>query len=244
MNKLLSLALLILLAACSHMTKPDQNSSKHQSNSEQLYWVNSWQRTCQGVGERMCLQVQKIDEDNQQQADINNWSLFYAPIKGFNYELGHIYKIRVQEIQLPAAQVPADASSIRYELLEVVDRAVDNTIRLHDIWALSDINGEAFDLDLLSKHGQEVPSLEFNLSKMQVFGTDSCNRLSGGIETLGQGRIEFGALATTLMACPEMELADKFTQALGQVKHYTLSGLTLALQDADNKTLLTFRKVD
>ena len=193
MYKLLSLALLILLAACSHMTKPDQNSSKHQSNSEQLYWVNSWQRTCQGVGERMCLQVQKIDEDNQQQADINNWSLFYAPIKGFNYELGHIYKIRVQEIQLPAAQVPADASSIRYELLEVVYRAVDNTIRLHDIWALTEIQGEPVDRTLLSDRGQDVPSLEFSLSKMQVFGTDSCNRLSGDIKALGQGRIEFGA---------------------------------------------------
>lgn len=247
MYKLLLLYLFVLMAGCSHMSQPDKNTSMKtdsQNSSEQFYWVNSWRRTCEGVGERMCLQIQKIDEENQQQADIKNWSLLYAPIKGFNYELGHIYKIRVQKTQLPPAQVPADASSIRYELLEVVERQADDTLRLHDIWALTEIQGESVDRTLLSDRGQDVPSLEFNLTKMQVFGTDSCNRLSGGIVKAGQGRIEFGALATTLMACPEMKLADEFTRAINNVKHYQLSGLKLTLLNAEKQPILQFKKVD
>ncbi len=247
MYKPLSIFLLILLAGCSHMTQHDKNTSiktDDQTSSEQIYWVNSWQRTCQGVGERLCLQVQKINQDNQEQANIESWSLFYAPIEGFDYELGYVYKIRVKETQLPAAQVPADASSIRYELLEVLDKQADETLRLHDIWALTELNGRDIESMTALNDRQQRPSLEFNLNKMQVFGTDSCNRLSGGIEALGQGRIKFGALVTTLMACPDMKLADEFTQALNQIKHYQLSDLKLTLLNADEQSILEFKKVD
>ena len=236
------IGLTLLLTACAQMNS--ENPAGEQQTQEKTYWVNSWQRTCQGVGERLCLQVQAVNQNDPKKPDINNWQLFYASIEGFDYQLGHVYKIKVKATQLHPAQVPADASSIRYELLEVVDKKADNTIRLHDIWALTEMQGEPVNRSLLSQNRQDVPSLEFNLTTMQVYGTDSCNRLSGGIEKLGLGHIEFGALASTLMACPEMKLADKFHRALGRVKHYSLSALTLELQNADMGTLLQFKKVD
>lgn len=247
MYKPLSIFLLILLAGCSHMTQPDKNTSMKaddQTSSEQLYWVNSWQRACQGVGEMLCLQVQKVNQNNPKNPDIESWQLFYAPIEDFDYELGYVYQIRLKETRLPAAQVPADASSIRYELLEVLDKQADETLRLHDIWALTELNGRDIEPMIAHNDRQQQPSLEFNLNKMQVFGTDSCNRLSGGIEALGQRRIKFGALATTLMACSDMKLADEFTQALNQVKYYQLSDLKLTLLNADEQSILEFKKVD
>jgi|SRR5690554_2102255 len=247
MKKIFTLMAVFLITGCANMTKPDEQAGTQAEidvNSNQLYWVNSWQRTCQGVSERMCLQVQKVNQNNQEKPDIENWQLFYAAMEGFDYELGHVYKIRVKESKRPPAQVPADASSIRYELLEVLDKSADDTLRLYDIWVLTEIKGKAIDKVSLYDNHQEVPTLEFNLSTMQVYGSDSCNRFSGGIEILGQGRMTLGALAGTLMACPDMKLADDFTQALFRVSHYALSGLTLRLLDADKNTLLQFKKVD
>lgn len=236
-----------LITACNGMSKPNEqagNQAITDKNAENVYWVNSWQRTCQGVSERMCLQVQRMDTNSKQKPALDAWQLFYAPIEGFNYALGFVYQIRVKETQLPAAQVPADASSIRYQMLELIDKTVDDTIRLYDIWVLTEIQNEAVNRDSLYANHQEVPTLEFNLSTMQVYGSDSCNRFSGGIEELGQGRIVLGALATTMMACPEMTLANNFHQMLGQVRHYKLSDLTLRLLNADKQTLLQFKKVD
>jgi heat shock protein HslJ len=244
MKPFLFIGLLLFMTACGQMNHNKNLNQQITDSQEHIYWVNSWQRTCQGVGERLCLQVQKVNQDNQEQPDIKNWPLFYAPIKGFDYQIGHVYQIKVQETRLPSAQVPADASSIRYELIEILRKTHDDTIRLHDIWALTEIQGKPIDRSLLSQNRQEVPSLEFNLSTMQVYGTDSCNRLSGGIEKLGQGKIEFGALAGTLMACQNMELADAFQKRLAQVKHYELSDLNLRLLDNDKKPLLQFKKVD
>jgi hypothetical protein len=59
-----------------------------------------------------------------------NWQQFYAPIQGFEYVPGYIYKLKVKETQPPAHQVPADKSSIAYELVEVLDKQADSRLRL------------------------------------------------------------------------------------------------------------------
>jgi len=48
------------------------------------------------------------------------WQLWYGPIEGLDFEPGVSYKLRVREYQVP--NPPADASSIRWQLLEVVER--------------------------------------------------------------------------------------------------------------------------
>ncbi|QQY34713.1 DUF4377 domain-containing protein [Chryseobacterium gleum] len=59
-----------------------------------------------------CLQVKENDSEN--------WTNFYSSIEGFTYEPGYEYvlKVKTEKIENP----PADASSIRYTLVEQVSK--------------------------------------------------------------------------------------------------------------------------
>ena len=63
-------------------------------------------RECVGVAPRMCLVV--------------DGELFYDRIEAFEYEPGFSYELRIREI--PIQNPPADASSIRYELIEEISK--------------------------------------------------------------------------------------------------------------------------
>jgi hypothetical protein len=49
------------------------------------------------------------------------WELFYGRIEGFTFEPGYTYKLRVRVT--PVESVAADASSLRYELVAVEEKA-------------------------------------------------------------------------------------------------------------------------
>ncbi|HEX2027454.1 MAG TPA: DUF4377 domain-containing protein [Nitriliruptorales bacterium] len=75
-------------------------------------YVNSELVDCVGVEPRKCLQVRE--------APHGDWELFYDEIQGFDFEPGYRYELRVDVQQVEAP--PADASSLRYELVEVIDK--------------------------------------------------------------------------------------------------------------------------
>lgn len=53
-------------------------------------------------------------------AEAEEWTLFYSSIEGFTHEAGHVYELRVEK--RTDANPPADGSSIRYRLLEIVKK--------------------------------------------------------------------------------------------------------------------------
>ena len=67
---------------------------------------------CVGVGPMKCMQIR---EDPN-----SDWQNFYDSIKGFDYSEGKSYKIsvKINDVQNP----PADASSKKYELIEILDQ--------------------------------------------------------------------------------------------------------------------------
>ena len=67
---------------------------------------------CVGVGPQKCMLV-KTEPDGEYQN-------FYARIEGFEFEEGYTYELLVQVDQVE--NPPADASSLAYTLLEVVDK--------------------------------------------------------------------------------------------------------------------------
>lgn len=88
-----------------------------ESSSEgQLLEVAPYRTACIGVGPMECLQVRREGEEN--------YSLFYSRIEGFEFESGYQYVLRVKVA--PVENAPADASSERYSLLEVVDKKAVN----------------------------------------------------------------------------------------------------------------------
>ncbi len=65
-----------------------------------------------GGGPRKCMRVRE--------SEAADWELFYASIAGFKYEKGHAYELRVEVRKV--GEPAADASSLEYELVEVVSK--------------------------------------------------------------------------------------------------------------------------
>ncbi len=66
---------------------------------------------CVGVAPMKCLLVRESGGD---------WRNFYAPIEGFNFVEGSRYRLQVKVSQV--ANPPADGSSLRYQLVRVLDK--------------------------------------------------------------------------------------------------------------------------
>ncbi|EDX89492.1 DUF4377 domain-containing protein [Alcanivorax sp. VBW004] len=103
-----TLVLLFLLAGC--------NEPSPQDKPGQLLYVAPYGSACIGVGVMECLRV-------KHEADAN-WELFYNHVEGFTYEEGFQYtlRVKVENVESP----PADGSSLRYTLLEVVEKTPVN----------------------------------------------------------------------------------------------------------------------
>ncbi|MCK5923641.1 MAG: DUF4377 domain-containing protein, partial [Methylococcales bacterium] len=80
--------------------------------AEQTLYVGPEQADCVGVGPQKCLLVKDNPEDE--------YTFFYSNIAGFEWEAGSEYELRVEIIQI--LNPPADASSLRYELVEIVSQ--------------------------------------------------------------------------------------------------------------------------
>jgi Domain of unknown function (DUF4377) len=67
---------------------------------------------CVDVGTRLCLLMQRADK--------GKWELLFEPIEGLHWKWGFRYRIRVREevVNNP----PADASALRFRLVELVAR--------------------------------------------------------------------------------------------------------------------------
>ena len=81
-------------------------------SENKILYVDSMLVDCVGVGPQKCM---KVREDPN-----SNWQNFYDSIKGFDYAEGKSYKIsvKVTDVKNP----PADASSKKYELIEILDQ--------------------------------------------------------------------------------------------------------------------------
>ncbi|OAB78151.1 DUF4377 domain-containing protein [Cochleicola gelatinilyticus] len=224
------------------------NSCNEKPSEEQetfVYWVNSAKVACEGVGQRQCLQIQKGEQFRE-----GEWQLFYSTIDGFNYEPGFIYKLEVSEVKKDPKSVPADASSIQYTLVEVLEKKAMEpktdskiAIQLHDIWALQAMNGDVVRHNQFSGRNKQ-PVLEIFVEEKRIGGNDGCNSIFGSIETLTDKSIRFGTLGGTKMACPNMDLSAEYNKALQQVRSYKREELSLYFYNEADKEVLRYKKVD
>jgi heat shock protein HslJ len=93
--------------------EPEETAT--ESENQKTIYVASQMVDCVGVGPQKCLQVRE-----EPGAD---WQFHYSGIEGFNYEPGYNYTLRIREeaVENP----PADASSIRWILVDIVDKTVE-----------------------------------------------------------------------------------------------------------------------
>lgn len=112
--------------------------------------------------------------------------------------------------------------------------------RLHDIWALEELNGVKVSK---ADFGKELPYIEINASKNTFMGTSGCNSITGKLFSERE-RIRFINIASTEMLCAKgNDKEQEFTKALASTISYTIANNRLTLLNPD-KTLLVLKKVD
>ena len=112
--------------------------------------------------------------------------------------------------------------------------------RLHDIWVLDSINNKK---TVAADFMKGIPLLEFNLSEKKIFGNTGCNSINGVMEVLGK-KIYFGKLATTRMACKNMNFESAYLQKLdNKIIPYQIKPGKLYLQVSSN-SVFVYKKID
>ena len=104
-------------------------------------------------------------------------------------------------------------------------------------WILTELMGQ----EIIFGEGQKEAFLIFNSESGRVSGNNSCNVLAGSYQLKEGGRIEIGQMAATLMACPDMEIAEQLGKVLGQADNYTIAEGFLSLNKARMAPLAQFR---
>ncbi len=98
--------------ADSSVAAPSTSTPTPAAAGERLY-VDAELVDCEGgAGPMKCMRTRASETEE--------WTLFYSSIEGFTHEAGHHYELRVEKRS--DANPPADGSSIRYRLLEIVKK--------------------------------------------------------------------------------------------------------------------------
>lgn len=205
-----------------------------EENTE-TWWINSAKMDCVGLGPMSCLQIQKGSE-----IDPGTWQFFYNNIKGFDYEPGNIYQIKVN-VTDREPPIPADVSSKIYELVEVVSKTPDPALRLTNIWKITKVGEIENPTGFKNK---EALTFEFDASKKTYVGNMGCNSIRGEIKENDGEKLLLGPGATTRMACLDMSTENTISKALIDTRGYKLENNQLYFMNEARETLITFQAVD
>lgn len=104
-------------------------------------------------------------------------------------------------------------------------------------WVLTELMGK----EVATKEGQKEAFLLFDQESGRLSGNNSCNLVNGSYELLEGNRIRLGPVASTMMACPDMEIQDQFNEVLGRIDNYTVADGVLSLNKARMAPLARFR---
>jgi len=211
-------------------------SAEDKKQDQSVYWVNSTKVSCVGLAPMKCLQIQKSETP-----DPSAWEAFHESIQGFDYQPGYVYKIVVKENHLNPADLPADASSIEYTLVEILEKRQDLRLRINDIWVAIEIKGEILSSE---EDAYSPPQLEINVGEMRYMGNDACNQYNGGIIELDDQSIRFGIAAGTRMMCEDMRIPNLFNTSLPEVLAWEIQENKLLLFDAEGETVMLLKKID
>ncbi len=104
-------------------------------------------------------------------------------------------------------------------------------------WILTELMGQEF----TPGDGEKQAYLEFNSELGRVAGNNTCNQVSGSYELMEGNRIRIGPVASTMMACPDMENEARFNEVLERVDNYTIADGVLSLNKARMAPMARFR---
>ena len=236
-----ALAVLLVVVACSptggqEPTAAEPTQSNEGQGEMKTLYVGPELVECVGVGPMQCMQV-KEDPNGEYQN-------FFNPIEGFTFEPGYTYELRVNVTTI--ANPPADGSSLRYTLVEVVSKTAvagesgESNPLLDARWVLeSYLNADGETVTALAD--REVTA-EFSPDG-QVAGSGGCNRYFASY-TVDGSNLTIGQAGSTMMACEPVEVMQQeaqFLSALGSAATWQIEGEMLTINNAAGATVLTFQ---
>jgi heat shock protein HslJ len=191
---------------------------------------------CTGVAPMKCMQV-KEDPNGE-------WQLFYNQIEGFTFEPGFTYELSVNVETI--ANPPADGSSLRYTLVEVVSKTAAAEAPATEAGGLQGVRWVL--VSYLNAAGETVAALadrevtaEFRPDG-QMGGSAGCNQYFASYTVDGDA-LTIGQAGSTMMACmPEevMQQEAQFLSLLTTAATYRIDGEQLHIIDAAGQTVLIF----
>ncbi len=107
-------------------------------------------------------------------------------------------------------------------------------------WKLVELRGKKIEN---TGNSPKEAFLFINADGKSVYGNAGCNSVNGGVELTEMNRIKFSKMASTMMACPNLEDEREFLQMLETVDNYNLWGDTLILNKARMASLARFENV-
>lgn len=116
---------------------------------------------------------------------------------------------------------------------------VQGTQSLQGEWNIIELNGSS----LVPAEHQPFPYIGFNVSNKSIYGTSGCNRIMGSYQSLKPGKLSFGQMGMTMMMCPDMDIENRVTKMMEQVKSYKLlSNNQLAFYGKGSKPIAVLNK--
>lgn len=224
-------------------TEPTAEAEIPQTEGEEVTWIVGPEKVeCEGVAPQQCLQIKENPEDD--------WQLFYSNIEGFEHQDGHTYVIRV--LVEPVENPPADASSLQYTLIEILEEDVVGTSEAESTDAGEvTLENTLWSLTTLTQPDGTSSEL-FSDSTITIqfadgaFNGSACNQYFGSYELDGSS-LTLGPVGSTQMFCMPEEISNQesaYFAQLENVAQYSLDGETLSLLDADGNAILVYEATE
>ncbi|MCH8487644.1 MAG: META domain-containing protein [Candidatus Cyclonatronum sp.] len=104
-------------------------------------------------------------------------------------------------------------------------------------WLLVNLFGEEFTLEM---EGLRQPGITFDAEEGRVHGFAGCNQFTGGFSVAEGRELSFTQMASTKMACPDMEVEDRYFKALEQTARVSLVEGRMQFEDREGAVVAVF----
>jgi heat shock protein HslJ/uncharacterized lipoprotein NlpE involved in copper resistance len=101
-------------------------------------------------------------------------------------------------------------------------------------WRLVELLGKPVAMD------ERFPFIQLNAKKGRISGFGGCNSIGGSYELKTGNRVRFTNMASTMMACPDMDMEQEFFNVLAMTDNFACDGKTLFLHKARMAPLARF----